>query len=209
MIPYASAMGAGRNRDALAAAGWRLLLNPLDPRDPGEFAYCLDNGAWGAFQASRPWDEDAFERALDRYGASADFVVLPDIVAGGLESLALSMRWSNRCLGSCRQVLIAVQDGMEPADIEPFVGPQVGVFLGGSTGWKLARMQDWGAFCAARGLWYHVARVNTQRRFKLAHLSGATSIDGSSASKFADSLPKVDAWRRETPPQRDLWEPAR
>lgn len=236
MIPYASAMGSGRNREALRAAGWGFLVSPLDPRPVEGFRHCLDNGEWPAFRAwveprvdalvakgwkkddaerqvvgewiaggwrEQEWDEEAFEQALERYGPTADFVVLPDIVAVGAESLALSLRWSNRCMSYCSLVLIAVQDGMEPEDVEPYVGPRVGIFLGGSTEWKIANMEKWGRFCAERDIWYHVARVNTRQRFRLAAAAGASSTDGSSASKFADTLPKMDVWRR----QLDLYAP--
>lgn len=240
-------MGAGPNRDAIVAAGLRMLISPLDPRDPGPNGHCLDNGAWPAFQrwmrvaraggATEPeamgawlsggWeagmlDEDAFERALERYGPSADFVILPDIVAKGLESLAYSRRWMNRCLGACDLVLIAVQDGMTPADLEPLVGTRVGIFLGGSTEWKLETAESWGRWCAERpcthplstaerprtGCWFHYARVNTERRFRRAHAAGADSVDGSSAAKFPSSLPLLTRAAL-APAQLDLLHPRR
>jgi hypothetical protein len=52
-------------------------------------------------------------------------------------------------------------------------------------------MRAWGKVCARRGLYYHVARVNTARRIAKAKESGAHSIDGSSASRFAESLPRL------------------
>lgn len=189
LICYASAMGNGRNREAVRAAGWRVLITPQDVRDPDGMSYCLDSGAWYAFIRGLAFDEVAYEKLLERYGVGADFTVLPDIVAGGLPSLALSVRWTNRALSLTPRVLIAVQDGMTPDDLRPYVGPSVGIFLGGSTEWKLATMQMWGDFCAELDLWYHVARVNTLGRIRMAMDAGATSIDGSSASRFADSLP--------------------
>ncbi len=205
VICYASLMGAGRNRDQLAAAGWRMLVSPAKPMDTAGMPWCLDNGAWTAFQNEQPWDEAAFERALDRYGPGADFVVLPDIVAGGMASLEMSLRWSNRVLATANLVLIAVQDGMEPHHLAPYVGPQVGIFLGGSTPWKLAQAETWGRFCAERDLWFHFARVNTAKRFRLAHGAGATSIDGSSASRFGKTLPLLV----NAAAQPDLYSPRR
>jgi hypothetical protein len=108
-----------------------------------------DNGAWADFQAGRTFDEDAYDRFLDWLAGQPvipQWLVLPDIVAGGMESLALSVRYLNRCLSVAPLVLIAVQDGMEFDDLAPLVGPQVGIFLGGSTEWKLARMADWGIY---------------------------------------------------------------
>ena len=204
MICYASRTGTQRNLAALRAHDWRLLVSRGGVwRTEGFDRYALDNGAWSDFQAGRPFDSDAFDALLDQHGCGADWIVLPDIVAGGLDSLRLSARWLNRCLSVCDLVLLAVQDGMTEADVAPLVGRSVGVFLGGSTEWKLANMLRWGEFCAAQSVHYHVARVNTAKRFALAAAAGADSIDGSSASRYAVTLPKLDLWSR----QKDLLAP--
>ncbi len=206
MICYASRTGTRRNLDALRAHGWRLLVSRAGVwRTEGFENVCGDNGAWADFQAGRAFDEEAYDRFLDWMASAAvpDWLVLPDIVAGGLASLDLSLRYMNRCLSVAPLVLIAVQDGMEADDLAPHVGPSVGIFLGGSTPWKLARMREWGEFCAERGIHYHVARVNSIRRMALAASAGATSIDGSSASRYAVSLPKLAYAAR----QADMFSP--
>jgi len=195
---YASRTGTRRNLAALRAAGWGLLVSRAGEwRTEGFARYVLDNGAWADFQAGRDFDADAFEQLIDKLGAGADWIVLPDLVAGGIASLELSLRWSNRCLSCCPLVLIAVQDGMEEADLEHLVGRSVGIFLGGSTPWKLDNMARWGLFCARHGVYYHVARVNTERRMWMAIAAGADSIDGSSASRYAISLPLLDRASRQ------------
>ncbi len=203
MICYASRTGTRRNLAALRDAGWRLLISRAGVWRTEGFRYALDNGAWSDFQSGRSFDEDAFEKLLDKFGSGADWIVLPDIVAGGMASLDLSMRYANRCRSMNDLVLIAVQDGMETSDLAPLVGRHIGVFLGGSTEWKLARMEEWGKFCADHGCWYHIARVNTRRRIRLAHAAGATSIDGSSASRYAVTLPELDRAAR----QPDIFHP--
>ena len=198
MICYASRTGTRRNLAALRGRGWRLLVSRAGVwRTEGFPNYAIDNGAWADFQAGRPFDEDAFDKLIDRLGAGADWIVLPDIVAGGLDSLQLSTRWLNRCLSACPTALLAVQDGMEEKHVAPLVGRNVGVFLGGSTEWKLATMERWGAFCRSKEIHYHVARVNTERRMRLAAASGANSVDGSSATRYAVTLPKLDNWSRQ------------
>ncbi len=92
MIPYASRTGTRRNLAALRAAGWRLLVSAKGALLHEGFRYALDNGAWSAYQAKEPFDEAAFLRAIDRLGAGADWIVIPDIVAGGLRSLDYSAR---------------------------------------------------------------------------------------------------------------------
>lgn len=198
---YASRTGSGRNLAALRAHGWGLLVSRAGRwRTEGFTRICGENGAWADFRAGRSFDEDAYERFLDWLAGQpvvADWLVLPDIVAGGLASLALSLRYLNRCRAVAPLVLIAVQDGMTTRDLDPLVGPNVGIFLGGSTAWKLAQMQLWGEFCADRGLYYHVARVNSARRMYLAAAAGAASIDGSGASRFAAVLPNLSSAARQ------------
>lgn len=205
VIGYASRTGTKRNLAALRRAGWGLLVSrAAEWRTEGFTRWAADNGAWSDYQAQRDFDEDAYERFLTWVEAQTplpDWLVLPDVVAGGAASLALSTRYLNRCQAVAPMVLVAVQDGLEPADVAPIVSSRVGIFLGGSTQWKLRRMIEWGAFCAERRIYYHVARVNTSKRMALAQAAGADSIDGSSASRYAVTLPLLNNGLR----QRDLF----
>jgi len=138
MICYASHTGTRRNVAALRAAGWGLLVSRAGHGwYTEEFEdWCADNGAWSDFKAERPFDEDTYERFLDWIAAQSTpptFLVLPDIVAGGERSLALSVRYMNRCAAVAPLLLIAVQDGMTTDDLAPLIRPNIGIFLGGST----------------------------------------------------------------------------
>jgi len=161
------------------------------------FPYALDNGAWSAFTRGIPFDVRAFERALRELGANADWTVLPDVVAGGLPSLELSLRWMRTVLDESPRALLAVQDGMGVDDVRPFVGPRVGIFVGGSTQWKLDTMAQWAALAQSVGCWCHVGRVNTRRRIARCVASGVTSFDGTSATRFAKTIPSLDEARRQ------------
>lgn len=195
-------MGNGRNRQTLHRHGWGIMVSRADRGhwDIEGFEHVAgDNGAWSDYQAGRAFDEDGYDRYLGWVEAQAhpfDFLVLPDIVAGGMESLGLSVRYLNRCGSIAPLVLIPVQDGMEATDLDGLVGPSVGIFLGGSTEWKLARMRYWGEFCRERAIHYHVARVNTTRRMSLAVWSGADSIDGSSVSRYSVNAAKLTSASR-------------
>lgn len=196
MIGYASRTGTRRNLAALREAGWRLLVSARGVLRTEGFPYALDNGAWTAFQRGEAFDVAAFEKAVGMLGAAADWVVAPDVVADRSASLRLTEEWLPR-LDWCPRVLVAVQDGMTEADVAPWLGPRCGLFLGGSTEWKLARMREWGEVAKRRGCHYHVARVNTRRRIARAHEAGADSIDGTSASRFAVTVPELDAQLRQ------------
>lgn len=194
MIAYASRTGTRRNLAALRDAGWRILVSARGVLRNEGFRYALDNGAWTAFTQGEPFDVAAFEKALDLMGAEADWVASPDIVGGGMRSLELSESWLPRLIDA-RLVLIPVQDGLTASDVRPLLGNRVGIFLGGSTEWKLATMREWGELAREVGCYYHVARVNTRRRIEMCSEAGATSFDGSSVSRFAASLPRLERAR--------------
>jgi hypothetical protein len=197
MIGYASNTGTRRNLNALRERGWRILLTPDNPRPPENLRFAIDNGAWKAFQQKIPFDNEAFGGLVERYGSAADFVVLPDIVAGGKDSLAFSVSWLPR-LSTLKHLLLPIQDGMSHHEVGIVLrqNPKVGLFLGGSTEYKLREMYAWGAVAHAWKRWYHVGRVNTRRRIRLCAEAGADSFDGTSATMYASTLPLLDAAAR-------------
>jgi len=197
VIYYASRTGTKRNLAAMRARDWGLLISATGVhRDEGFSEICIDNGAWTSFNSGEPWREDLFRRLVASHGKKARFIVVPDIVEGGPESLALSIEWLGWCLECCKMALIPVQDGMTDEDVESLLGPRVGVFVGGSTEFKERTVQSWGRLCRKSGAWLHVGRVNTVRRIKLCIAARADSADGSSGSRFAVNIPRLDHARR-------------
>lgn len=158
-------------------------------------------GAWHSYCAKQPFDEAAFLTAYAKFGRTADFVVLPDIVAGGMSSLKFSLEWQTHLGIPLGLQLLAVQDGMSPGAIAPLLGPGLGIFIGGTTEWKESSMLDWGICARERGAYLHVGRVNSIRRINLCAAAGAHSFDGSSVSRFAVTLPKLENARQ----QKDLF----
>jgi len=203
MIAYASRTGTRRNLAALRGAGWRLLVSAKGALRTEGMGYALDNGAWSAYQTGEPFDAQAFEQAVNLLGSRADWIVVPDIVAGGKDSLRFSLEWVVRLRPLGTPLLLAVQDGMRAEDVRPYLGPRVGIFVGGSTGWKLATLLMWGDLANAAGCHLHVGRVNTATRIRLCAAAGADSFDGTSASRFVCTLPLLDGARR----QPDLFGP--
>jgi hypothetical protein len=196
MISYASRTGTRRNLEALRGAGWRLLVTPSCVRTEG-FRHALDNGAWSSFCQKTAWDDAAFKKALTKVGGSSDFVVVPDIVQGGLASLDLSLKWLPSVLSETRLALIAVQDGMLPSDIEPFLGDNVGIFVGGSTDWKLNSLPGWARLARKHSSYIHVGRVNSAKRISVCLMHSVNSIDGTSASRFSKTIPLLDGALRQ------------
>lgn len=187
---YASRTGTRRNLAALRAAGWRILVSARGALRPEGFRYALDNGAWTAFQRGEPFDVPAFERAVDLLGEGADWIVVPDVVGDRDRTLASSEAWLPKLEG--HRLLVAVQDGMVAADVRPWLGPTCGIFLGGGSAWKERTAREWGALARERGCVFHVGRVNSIRRISICAEAGAHSFDGTSATRFALMLPRLD-----------------
>lgn len=173
--------------------GFGLLLTPDAYQHHEGFDIALDNGAYGAWQRGQEWNSEPWLKLLHKHGESCAWAVLPDIVSGGRTSLARSVEWFPRVKDLAPIWLIAVQDGIDVQDIKPLVGGDVGIFIGGSTEWKESTLPAWGKLAAQTKCYLHVGRVNTNRRIKLCAMAGADSFDGTSASRFAVTVPGIAA----------------
>ena len=197
MTPYFSRTGTKRNLDFLRVAGWAILISATGVwRTEGFDQYAVDNGAWTAHQQKHPFDAGKFEGVLSEFGTGAEFVVVPDIVAGGLDSLRFTEQWLPR-LDSVKRRLIAVQDGMSPDDVRPLLGGDVGVAVGGSTEFKLQTLPAWAHLAKEKQVYLHVLRVNTGRRIAYCRDVGADSFDGSGASRWLKWARHLDACHRQ------------
>ena len=193
----ATETGGTRNLRAMRDASFRLLTSPVYLAEHGwhepPWAYALDNGAWSYHQRGQDFDADAFARAVDRVGEAADFLVLPDVVAGGERSLELSMRWHAQLGDHPTPRYLVVQDGM--GEGLPLAG-LAGLFVGGTTEWKRSTMRGWARVAARHGLALHVGRVNSARLIREVLAIGAesgcpVSCDGTSATLYASTAPAL------------------
>jgi hypothetical protein len=136
---------------------------------------------------------------LDKLGEGADFITVPDIVAGGLESLRFSEAWAPRLVRYGRPLLLPVQDGMLPEDVDPVISSfrhaPMGLFVGGSTEFKLGTLPLWAEYARMKNAWLHVGRVNSRTRIRLCQDVGADSFDGSGASRWAKWAAALQATR--------------
>ncbi len=155
--------------------------------------FVLDNGVWSCHEAAVEWIDEPLLRLVDRINhrdLKPEFVVAPDIIAAGDESLAFSLGWLKAKRSRCGDLpwLLAVQDGMQIERVREALLEHrlAGIFVGGSTEWKWATVHAWSELALALGLRVHVGRVNGQRRAKLCSDIGVHSIDGSMVSRFAD-----------------------
>lgn len=175
----------GQTRSAkLVRRLWELGIGECTARGelpPRRHPWFYDNGAFGDWKAGRAFDEAQFVadvEAIERSGDAPRWLVLPDLVARGLDSLAESAHWVPR-LAPVAPLYLAVQDGMATADIEPLASQLAGLFVGGTLEWKIATGAAWVRAAHAHGLACHIGRVGTEDRIAWARRIGADSIDSS------------------------------
>lgn len=189
LLGYASRTGTRSTLAALREARWGLLVSATGHHLNHDFPiWALDNGAWTAYQSGKDWDPVPFLKLCSKLGEGAQWVVVPDIVAGGLASLELSLDWLPKLVGVAKHRLLAVQDGMSPEDIKPYLSSSVGIFVGGSTEWKLNTLNSWGALAKETNCYLHIGRVNTIKRINRCQDAGAHSFDGTSITRFPSTI---------------------
>lgn len=121
-------VGQCRGSKLIAACqreGWGECTQP-DEYPPRRRPWFADNGAFKAWRAGRAFDGDAFAAYVARLaaeGAAPEFVVAPDVVAGGGASLALSVAWAPRLAPLGAPLALVVQDGMAAAEVAAALGP--------------------------------------------------------------------------------------
>lgn len=177
---------------------------------PRRKPWAFDNGAYKDWTAKTQFNETKFLKSVEQ-AHDADFIVVPDVVAGGLRSLEFSESWFPRLTGFRRY--LALQDGMTPAHVGLLASKYDGLFLGGTLGWKLATLWEWKRASVAWGKPLHVGRVGTRRRAQLCRLVGVDSIDSClplwSTGNLVDFLEGVYGPFDEIPSERDLRDSSR
>src|SRR5947209_14133274 len=152
--------------------------------------WAADNAAFSGF------DPGAFCALLGRIAGHPGclFVACPDIVGNAGATLARFVVWEPVLREVGLPIALVGQDGAEALEL-PW-GRFDALFLGGSTGWKLGP----GAAALAReakgrGLWVHLGRCNTRKRFRHAFALGCDSVDGSGFSRWPDQrVPVALRW---------------
>jgi len=146
----------------------------------------FDNGAFKDFLSGKEFDRNRYLKSLERATRIADdyhppyLAVIPDIVAAGMKSLEFSISWLE---GELRHInfnwYLAVQDGMEPAEVEKILKtyPQIkGLFLGGTDQFKKTA-PFWSSLAHRHGKLFHYARAGSMKKVNFAKKSLADSLD--------------------------------
>lgn len=193
MTLYASATTGRRNLAALRRLGFGQLLSPVTEglATPEWAPIALDNGAWTVHQSGGVFDFAAFGAFALRWAGRAEWIIAPDVVGDWAASRLLAAEWVPRLQAMGHRVLIAAQDGAEPAEVAAMGAD--GVAIGGSTAWKVAQLTR----PAWRSCVYvHVLRVNTRCRLRRCWTI-ADSCDGTGATRFEVHAEKMRQWADE------------
>ena len=125
-------------------------------------------------------------------GEGARWVVMPDCVGDASRTLEMAAEWWP--LLDNYPVLLAVQDGIAAADVAIWLERgAAGLFVGGSTAWKLRTLSQWAAMARSYGKICHVGRVNSIRRIRQCVDAGVHSVDGTSATRFSCNAQKLSS----------------
>jgi len=175
---------AGRKSDRLIMKkhGFGLMLSSIW-RDISKLPYfCMDNQAFGAYKNNIPYDPSRFlnnvKKCVER-NKTPDFIIVPDIVAGGYDSLKFSLNWLKK-LPKRFKYYLAVQDGMEIDEVEKHLDKFSGIFIGGTMKWKKQTAKDWINLAHKYIMPCHIGRVGTKKDIIWAYELGADSIDSTS-----------------------------
>jgi hypothetical protein len=122
------------------------------------------------------------------------FVVAPDVVGDWQTTESRFWSWLRQLKACGQPIAYVIQDG-QPKEFVPW--PRIGcVFIGGSTEYKLSVESERIAREAKhRGLWLHMGRVNSRKRFDYARAIGCDSVDGTKFSRWRNTwLPDALRW---------------
>jgi len=163
------------------------LITPLTGYSDWGGVYAIDNGAFSGFRAEK------FRRLLERQALRKDdclFVTCPDIVGAGQRSVEL-FKQRRRWIPEGWRVAMVAQDGMENIEI-PWTEMDA-VFIGGRDPWKDSQAAaDIVRTAKILGLWVHIGRVNTPKRFDHFSDLGADTCDGSGVAMYDHMLEKIE-----------------
>ena len=175
----------GESLDKVESLGMGIMIasSPTwEPRKSYRRVPCaLDNGAFQCWRRGFPFQADVFLRSVAKcyeVGLSLEFIVCPDIVAGGLASLDFSREWAHGELRTAQRLALVVQDGMETRDVKPdLLRRFTHLFVGGTPEWKWRTAAEWVNHAHAYGLKCHIGRCGTLPLLRAAQRAGADSVD--------------------------------
>lgn len=154
--------------------------------------WCADNGCFGNNFNEQRWWEWLEEHAKD--ADTCQFATAPDVVGDHTATLKRSAPWLPKIRNLGYKAAFVAQDG---AHIETVPWDKFDVlFIGGTTEWKLGPdARALAGHANSIGMWVHMGRVNSLKRFRYAESIGCSSADGTFLIFGPDKrLPELLGW---------------
>jgi hypothetical protein len=163
---------------------------------PEGVIWCADNGCFGkGYPGDEKWLAWLAKHAHD--AERCLFATAPDVVGDAVATLERSRPFLPMIRAMGYPAALVAQDGLEDLEIpwEEFDA----LFIGGSTDWKLGpAVREIVAEAKRRGMYVHMGRVNSKKRFDYAESIGCDSVDGTFLVFGPDiNLPKLLSWNAE------------
>jgi len=182
---------AGKRLEKQKEMGLGIMLHSCPKRMPAGdarlFKCALDNGAVSCWQRGFPFQSDVFMLAIKKAyaaGIKLDFIVCPDIIQGGMDSLNFSISWLDGSLATAPKVALVVQPGMTPEKIEKHpigilqrYSNITHIFIGGMSEWRFSTAPEWIDWAHSMGKKAHIGNCGTVEKMKAAERWGADSVD--------------------------------
>lgn len=180
------------------------MLTPrMGQRPPDGQPWAADNGR---FNSPHEYSDGKYLAWLAKMKPYADrclFATAPDVVGDAEATLAMSRPMLPKIRGAGYPVALVAQDGLT-ADMVPWDEID-GLFVGGTTRWKLSEYAyQLAAEAKRQGKWTHMGRVNSWVRFRAAAAAGYDSADGT-VLRFDPNRP-VQEWSIRAEGVIGLWE---
>lgn len=182
-----TSVASGKRLKDVDKYGLGFMIPSTPDRMPGEECKervcALDNGAYISWRRGYPFMESIFMKTMEKcykLGVNLEFMVIPDIVGGGMKSLDFSCSWLDRLSGA--KLALAVQDGMTDRFLDLYfeISRVTTIFVGGTNDWKWETLPMWKKYADKHGKNLHVGRCGTLDNLTRARELGVDSVDSSS-----------------------------
>jgi hypothetical protein len=186
---------AGQKLEYVRNLGLGIMISPSPSfavrKEFGGVPCALDNGAFQYYRKGYPFQERLFLATIEdcyKHGIKLDFIVCPDIVAGGKQSLEFSLKWATTKLVGTPRLALVLQDGITQDNLTQYERDLFShIFIGGTPEWKWRSLPGWASFCQSYKKHCHVGQCGTVERLRLCKQLGIDSVDSTNFSRN-------DAW---------------
>lgn len=184
------------------------LYSPEAERGPWPWLpYAFDNGAFSCWnQKQNTFDEEKWAITEKKWEnlllwgqcntQKPLWALVPDVPGQSAATLDKWEKYHQKIMKAGFPLAIAVQDGMKPEDVKNLKTQPEVIFIGGSTEWKWATVEDWTKHFPR----VHIGRMNMPQKLDWLESIGVESCDGTGWNRGNKAQTSgLEKWLRKTP----------